>query len=66
MPRTILRTVLRLAIQDDNKVGRHVPGRTTNALSGREREYLTPGEVDRLVKTAAVVDATASAMGSPS
>ena len=38
--------------QDGNKFGRHAPGRTANALSGREREYLTPGEVDRLVKTA--------------
>jgi hypothetical protein len=52
MPRTILPTVPRPATQDGNKLGRHAPGRNTNALLGREREYLTPGEVDRLVKTA--------------
>ena len=28
------------------------PGRRANAESGREREYLTPAEVERLVKTA--------------
>ena len=52
MPSTILRTVPRLAAQDGEKLSRRPPGRTTNAVSGREREYLTPGEVDRLVKTA--------------
>ena len=52
MPTTVLRTVPRLATDDGEKIGRRAPGRTTNALSGREREYLTPGEVDRLVKTA--------------
>ena len=52
MPNTILRTAPRLAVQDGEKLARRAPGRTTNALSGREREYLTPGEVDRLVKTA--------------
>ena len=52
MPTTILRTVTRLATDNGAKIGRRAPGRTTNAASGREREYLTPGEVDRLVKTA--------------
>ena len=52
MPTTVLRTVTRLATDDGAKIGRRAPGRTTNAASGREREYLTPGEVDRLVKTA--------------
>jgi type 1 fimbriae regulatory protein FimB/type 1 fimbriae regulatory protein FimE len=52
MPSNILPTVPRLAAQDGEKLSRRPPGRTTNTLSGREREYLTPGEVDRLVKTA--------------
>ena len=52
MPTTVLRTVPRLATDDGENIGRRAPGRTTNAASGREREYLTPGEVDRLVKTA--------------
>ena len=52
MPSTILRTVLQLATDDGEKIGRRAPGRITNAASGREREYLTPGEVQRLVKTA--------------
>ena len=52
MPTTGLPTVPRLVANDGERIGRRAPGRTTNALSGREREYLTPGEVDRLVKTA--------------
>lgn len=49
MPTTVLRTVPRLATCD----GQHVPpGRRSNAETGREREYLTPAEVERLVKTA--------------
>jgi type 1 fimbriae regulatory protein FimB/type 1 fimbriae regulatory protein FimE len=51
MPSTILRTVQRSATRDGDIV-RRPPGRTTNAASGREREYLTQGEVERLVKTA--------------
>jgi integrase len=49
MPTTVLRTVPRLATQDGKPVARRAPGRTTNAGSGRTREYLIPGEVDRLV-----------------
>ena len=47
-----LPTVPRLVTDEGERIGRRAPGRTTNALSGREREYLTPGEVDRLVKSA--------------
>jgi type 1 fimbriae regulatory protein FimB/type 1 fimbriae regulatory protein FimE len=52
MPSIILRTVQRPPNRDSERIARRAPGRTTNALSGREREYLTPGEVDRLIKTA--------------
>jgi hypothetical protein len=52
MPTTVLRTVPRLATQDGKPVARRAPGRTTNAGSGRTREYLIPGEVDRLVAVA--------------
>jgi Phage integrase family len=52
MPTTILRTVQRPPNRDSERIARRAPGRTTTALSGREREYLTPGEVDRLIKTA--------------
>jgi hypothetical protein len=41
------------------EVARRAPGRTTNAGSGRTREYLIPGEVDRLAsspKSAAAYD----------
>jgi integrase len=52
MPTTVLRTVPQLATQDGKPVSRRAPGRTTNAASGRAREYLTPAEVDRLVSAA--------------
>ena len=52
MPSTILQTVQRPPGRDAEKIARRAPGRTTNALSGRDREYLTPSEVDRLIKTA--------------
>jgi integrase len=49
MPATVLRTVPRLATRDGLRMA---PGRRSNAESGREREYLTPAEVERLIKTA--------------
>src|SRR5262249_54269565 len=49
MPATVLRTVPRLITTDGRRMS---PGRRSNAESGREREYLTPAEVERLVKTA--------------
>jgi type 1 fimbriae regulatory protein FimB/type 1 fimbriae regulatory protein FimE len=49
MPATVLRTVWRLASRDGQLAP---PGRRSNAESGREREYLTPAEIERLVKTA--------------
>ena len=49
MPATVLRTVPRLASRDSQRVP---SGRRSNAESGREREYLTPAEIERLVKTA--------------
>jgi type 1 fimbriae regulatory protein FimB/type 1 fimbriae regulatory protein FimE len=52
MPSTILQTVPPPATGDGEKVARRTTGRTTNAASGRAREYLTPGEVDRLVAAA--------------
>jgi hypothetical protein len=52
MPITVLRTVARLATQDGEPVARRRPGRTTNAASGRTREYLPRAEVDRLIAAA--------------
>jgi integrase len=49
MPTTVLRTVPRLASRDGHRMP---PGRRSNAESGREREYLTPAEVERLVRAA--------------
>jgi type 1 fimbriae regulatory protein FimB/type 1 fimbriae regulatory protein FimE len=50
MPIAVLRTVQPRLVATD---GRRVPpGRRSNADSGREREYLTPAEVERLIKTA--------------
>src|SRR5215471_231590 len=49
MPATVLRTVPRLVSRDGQRVP---PGRRPNVESGRAREYLTPAEVERLVKTA--------------
>src|SRR5262249_1963890 len=50
MPTAVLRTVQPRLVTTD---GRRVPpGRRSNAESGRDREYLTPAEVERLVKTA--------------
>jgi type 1 fimbriae regulatory protein FimB/type 1 fimbriae regulatory protein FimE len=49
MPITVLRTVPRLATSDGQRLP---PGRRANAESGREREYLTPAEIERLGKTA--------------
>jgi type 1 fimbriae regulatory protein FimB/type 1 fimbriae regulatory protein FimE len=49
MPTTVLRTVPRLATSDGQRLP---PGRRANAESGREREYLTPAEIERLIKTA--------------
>jgi type 1 fimbriae regulatory protein FimB/type 1 fimbriae regulatory protein FimE len=52
MRTTDLRTVPRLAALDGERVAPKPPGRRSNRESGREREYLTPEEVDRLIKTA--------------
>jgi type 1 fimbriae regulatory protein FimB/type 1 fimbriae regulatory protein FimE len=52
LPTVPLPTVPRLVTDEGERIGRRAPGRTTNALSGRAREYLTPGEIDRLVKSA--------------
>ena len=49
MPNTALRTVPKLATRDGQCVP---PGRRSNAESGREREYLTPAEVERLARGA--------------
>src|SRR5215472_8949616 len=50
MPTAVLRTVQpRLFTTDGRRVP---PGRCSNTESGRAREYLTPLEIDRLVKTA--------------
>jgi type 1 fimbriae regulatory protein FimB/type 1 fimbriae regulatory protein FimE len=51
MPSNNLRTV-RLAAQDGERLLRAAPGRRSNAQSGREREYLTPAEVEQLVAAA--------------
>jgi len=45
MPTSILRTVT----VDDERIGRRPPGRRSNVEYGRERKYLTPAEIDRLV-----------------
>ena len=50
MPTTVLRTVQPRLVSRDGR--RAPPGRRSNAVSGREREYLTPAEIERLVKTA--------------
>jgi hypothetical protein len=49
MPTVVLRTVPRHATSDGQRLP---PCRRANAESGREREYLTPAEIERLVKTA--------------
>ena len=50
MPTTVLRTVQpRLGTTDGRRMP---PGRRPNGASGREREYLTPAEIERLVKMA--------------
>ena len=49
MPTTKLRTVPRMATVDGQRLP---PGRKSNREHGREREYLTPEELDRLVTTA--------------
>src|SRR5437868_3317876 len=47
MPQSVLRTV---AI--DGERVRRAPGRRSDVEIGRDRKYLTPAEVDRLVATA--------------
>jgi integrase len=44
--------VLRTVTIDGERVTRSPPGRRSNADSGREREYLTPAEIDRLIAVA--------------
>ena len=49
MPTTKLRTVPRVVAVDGQRLP---PGRKSNREHGREREYLTPEELDKLVTTA--------------
>src|SRR5215471_21849208 len=50
MPTAVLRTVQPRVVTKDGQ--RVPPGRRSNTETGREREYLTQAEVERLVKTA--------------
>jgi hypothetical protein len=63
MPITVLPTVARLATQDGEPVARRRPGRTTNAASGRTREYLPR---PRSIAWPGSAAAIARAMRSPS
>jgi integrase len=52
LPNIVLQTVPQVPAACDAAVEHRPPGRRSNAASGREREYLTPGEVERLIKSA--------------
>jgi type 1 fimbriae regulatory protein FimB/type 1 fimbriae regulatory protein FimE len=51
-PDTMPTTVLRTVVSDGQRVRPKPPGRRSNAESGRSREYLTPAEVDKVIKAA--------------